>query len=267
MILDPTISKQLLLRFLKQLENIEIFPVIGAELEFYLNPIYSNLQEKFAHLDIVPERGENQFEVRIAHSKDIIGFIEQFETIKKQLEPYADFSIKPNKPGNGLHINLHLENSQGENLFIKETAQESQILLYAIGGLCATMQENLLLFAPNEDSYLRFKGESIESPCKICWGSNNRSAAIRLPLHQQFNCRIEHRVAGSDACITEVIIAILFGVITGINEQISPPERLYGNANLEQYDYPFLRQNIATAEENFAKAKIRKLVKKLAEQL
>ena len=263
MILGLQISSQLLLDFLKQLEQLGVFPSLGIELEFYLNPICSNLQEKFADLDIVPERGKNQFEIRIKHSKDIIALIENVEDIKKRLVNYADFSTKANNPGNGLHVNLHLENSRGDNLFIKQEYKESELLLYAIGGLCATMQENLLLFAPNENSYLRFNGESIESPCKICWGINNRSAAIRLPLHQQFNRIIEHRVAGSDACIIEVIIAILLGVITGIKERINPPERLYGNANLEQYDFPYLAQNLREAQENFLKSRIKALVEEL----
>ncbi len=162
----------------------------------------------------------------------------------------ANFSAKPilHHPGNALHIHLHIENAEGENLFIKKRDQEAELLLHSIGGLCASMQENMILFAPYENAYLRYKGDCLESPSKICWGGNNRSAAIRIPLDQKFNRRLEHRVACSDSCPFEVISAILFGILLGINEKISPPEKIYGNAFLEQYDFPPLLQNYEEAK-------------------
>ena len=165
----------------------------------------------------------------------------------------ASFSAKPfvDQPGNALHVHLHLENSLGDNLYIKKDDQEAEILLHSIGGLCATMEQNMLIFAPYEEAYLRYRGDSIESPSKICWGGNNRSAAIRMPLDEKYNRRLEHRVACADSSSLEVINAILFGVLKGIKEKIIPSEKIYGNAFLEQYDYPLLPQNLAEAKEKW----------------
>ena len=110
------------------------------------------------------------------------------------------------------------------------------------------MQENMLAFAPYPQAYLRYNSLSLESPCKICWGGNNRSAAIRIPLDQKFNRRLEHRVACADACPFEVINAILLGILKGIKEKIAPPEKLYGNAFLEQYEFPLLPQSYDEAK-------------------
>lgn len=246
--------KQLLQRF----ENLNLYPVIGAEIEFYLISKTGQLQE--LDLEIEAEKGEGQFEVRTVHSGDIFQQIETINDLKQKIEKQAlkqnmiaDFGAKPftDQPGSGLHIHLHLENEKGENLYIKKNDQETEILLHSIGGLCATMEENMLIFAPYEEAYLRYRGDSLESPCKICWGGNNRSAAIRMPLDQKFNRRLEHRVACSDSSPIEVICAILHGVFKGIKERIAPPEKLYGNAFLEQYNYPIITQSLEVAKKNF----------------
>ena len=86
------------------------------------------------------------------------------------------------------------------------------------------------------------------------WGGNNRSAAIRIPLSAKENHRLEHRVACADSCPIEVIAAILYGVLRGIEYQVTPPEKVYGNAFLEQYEFPKLLQNLAIARETFYKS-------------
>ena len=251
------ISTKVLLLLIKQLRDLDLFPVIGAEIEFYLNPISPNLQE---NLEIIPEKGLNQFEVRITHQDDVVAVIDQIENTKDYLKEklQADFSAKPyeDQPGSALHIHLHLENSKGENLYKKRVEKESLILLQSIAGLCASMQENMLIFAPDEQAYLRYDGKSMESPCKICWGGNNRSAAIRIPLSEKDNRRLEYRVACAGSDPMQVIIAILFGVIKGINEELKAPEKLYGNAFQEQYDFPELTQSYEEALQAFDKSEL-----------
>lgn len=263
MILPKETSTRLLYSQLDQFRRLNLFPVIGMEIEFYLTSIYDNLQDHFKALgvEVDKEKGENQFEVRIPHTKDILACIKEVRRLKKLLESKAKFTAKPylNQPGNALHVHLHLENANGENLYMKQQ-EESELMLHSIGGLCATMAENILLFAPYEQAYLRYKGDSLESPSKICWGGNNRSAAIRIPLDNKFNRRLEHRVACADSCPQEVVLAILFGVLKGVKEKINPPEKLYGNAFLDQYELPFLPQNYTLAKGNFSKSELFKLL-------
>ena len=268
MIFSKDISIKLLNNLLIELEQIDLFPVIGYELEFYLTDPNHSFQNNLwqapkleVDINIDKEAGINQFEFRTIQSKNILSSINNLITSKNKIILQAEkqgllanFSAKPidNQPGNAMHIHLHLENADGENLYRKKNKEEeSDIFLYSIAGLCSTMQENMLLFAPNERSYLRYSGNSLQSPSKICWGGNNRSAAIRVPINQDFNRRLEHRVASSDSCPFEVVIAILYGIIKGIKEKEIPSKKLHGNAFLEQYDYPLLPENITEAQEFF----------------
>lgn len=260
MIIAEATSKKLLTQLFQQLKELDLFPVIGAEIEFYL---ISNQPQKLSiDIPIEKEKGINQFEVKTDYSSDIFTQIQQISDLKEKItnqalkqNMVADFSAKPflDQPGSALHIHLHLENSKGENLYIKKNNQETDIMLHSLGGLCATMEENMLIFAPYEEAYLRYIGDSLESPSKICWGGNNRSAAIRIPLDEKFNRRLEHRVACSDASAIEVICAILYGILKGIKEKITPPEKVHGNAFLEQYDYPILPQNLTESKKTLKK--------------
>lgn len=278
MIIPNKISKKLLELVLKKLEKLNLYPSIGAELEFYLAPLdnkltYDGWQAHKLDLDIMveEEKGNNQFEVRVFHSKNILACAEEIIALKEKIclqalkqNMVANFSAKPilHMPGNALHIHLHLENNKGENLYIKQQDNESETFLHSIGGLCDGMKDYMLLFAPYKEAYLRYIGGALESPSKICWGGNNRSCAIRIPLDQKFNRRIEHRVSCSDACPFEVISAILFSALKGIEKQITPADKLYGNAFLEQYNFPLL-PTYSEAENYFNNSEMAKLAKLL----
>jgi glutamine synthetase len=276
MILSKKTSKKLLEFILNKLEQLGLYPSIGAEIEFYLHPLdnkltYDGWQAHKLDLDLIveKEKGDNQFEVRVLHGKDILACADKIIDLKEKIclqalkqNMFANFSAKPilHMPGNALHIHLHLENSKEENLYMKQQDNESDIFLHSIGGLCNDMKDYMLLFAPYKEAYLRYIGDSLESPSKICWGGNNRSAAIRVPLDQKFNRRIEHRVSCSDSCPFEVISAILFSLLKGINNKILPPEKLYGNAFLEQYKFPLL-PTYREAKNYFNNSEMAKLAK------
>lgn len=267
MILLKELSFRILNSQLMELKRIGLFPCIGSELEFYLTKADNNFNEASwqaerldLDLDLAKEEGLNQFEVRIKHTRDILSLAEEIEQVKEKIKQQAkkqgmtaNFSAKPfvNRPGSAMHIHLHLENELDENLFIRKNNQDAEILLHSIGGLCFTMLPNMLFFAPYSQAYQRYKEHSLQSPSKVCWGPNNRSAAIRIPRDNKIDRRLEHRVAASDSLAIEVINAILFGVIKGIKEKIEPPEKVYGNAFQEQYNYPLLPQNIEEAKEYF----------------
>lgn len=257
-ILPEDASAKLLSDLLEQFKQLDLIPVIGAEIEFYLNSPDADKLE--LAIPIEEEKGDNQFEVKIDYSSDILEQIQKILDLREKITEQAlkhgmeaDFSAKPflDQPGSALHIHLHLENSKGDNLYIKKNNKETKLMLHSIAGLCSSMEEHMLIFAPYENAYLRYKGDSVESPSKICWGGNNRSAAIRIPLSDKNNRRIEHRVSCSDASAVEVICAIFHGVLKGIREELLPSEKLHGNAFLEQYDYPLLPENITVAKKIF----------------
>lgn len=190
----------------------------------------------------------------------------------------ADFSPKPdeNQPGNGLHIHISLHDREGQNQFPKpnpDNGAESPLLLWSIGGLCATMAEAMIFFAPEEKSYTRFTAERNavaegadplqcynNAPTHISWGGNNRTTAIRIPtstLHPDQR-HIEHRVAGADANPEDVIAAILAGIHYGITQQLPAPEKIYGNAFDPQYKLPLLPSSLEEAQHVYESGKLLK---------
>lgn len=255
MILSIENKNKLLNSLLGKINRLNLFPVIGVEIEFYLTSVLDNPQDYFKSLGlyIEQEKGDNQFEIKIDYTKDIYACIAEIERIKSLIFSKVTLKAKPflDQPGSAFHVHLHLENEKGDNLFMKEDQDESLLLLHSIGGLCSVMEKTMLLFAPYEDAYLRYRGDSLEAPSKICWGGNNRSAAIRIPISEKNNRRIEHRVPCADSCAIEVISAILYGILTGIEKKINPPEKIYGNAFLEQYEFPQLPQNLVAAKKSF----------------
>jgi hypothetical protein len=87
MIIFNETSTKLLYSLLDELKALKLFPVIGLEIEFYLTCIYDNLQDHFKTLgiEIDKEKGDNQFEFRVHHNKDIFAVINEAERIKSLL--------------------------------------------------------------------------------------------------------------------------------------------------------------------------------------
>ena len=68
----------------------------------------------------------------------------------------------------------------GENLFAAAIRRKTQLLLNALGGLKAAMAESMLIFAPNANSYRRFRRNSY-APVSASWGIDNRTVSLRIP--------------------------------------------------------------------------------------
>jgi glutamine synthetase len=240
-------------------EELNLIPVIGAEVEFYINGgnienLLTEIMETALNSNIYikgidKEKGPNQYEVKLAHIRDITKLAEDIikvkEIVTKVSSGQANFQAKPfpELPGNALHINLTMLNNDGENIF----GNGSNDLDYGIGGLCKLMKESIICFAPKEESYKRFT-PNLDAPTTISWGGNNRTTAIRIPSTFPRDTRIEYRVAGVDANPYAVISAILIGIHYGIKNQIMPPTKIYGNASDVQYKLEALPNSLEKAK-------------------
>ena len=125
--------------------------------------------------------------------------------------------------GNGLHIHTSLMDADGSNVFSGESkdGEFSDTLRHAIGGLGQVMAESMAVFAPNANSYRRY-AHGFYVPATPNWGPNHRDLAMRIPISSQKNRRVEHRVAGADACPYLVVAAVMAGIHHGITNQIDP---------------------------------------------
>ncbi|MFO1436361.1 MAG: glutamine synthetase family protein [Gammaproteobacteria bacterium] len=134
-------------------------------------------------------------------------------------KPFADFA------GCGLHVHVSLLDRKGNNVFAdsKTTTKLaiSPTLRHAIGGLAATMDQAMAIFAPNANSYRRLR-PALFVPLTPNWGMNHRRLALRIPLSEKKDMRVEHRVAGADANPYLVVAAILAGIHHGLTNQCDP---------------------------------------------
>ena len=220
----------------------------GAEIEFYLTSCSKEAEEEvksiFADLFFEKERGNNQFEVKFSpkiNSQELIDSINSFKLeIKKwsKLKKIGlSFAAKPydGEPGSSLQIHLSMYKNE-QNIF----ASNEEILVFAVGGLCATIKKNLKYFIPKPEGLKRLVPKQ-NAPTTISWGGNNRTVAIRIPNSDDYNRRIEHRVSSADASPKIVIEKILAGILYGIKNKITPPAKIYGDASDEQYNLEYIK--------------------------
>lgn len=177
---------------------------------------------------ILSEYGDGQFEANLRHVDDALAACDQLVMLKRiskaaarRLDLVASFMAKPitGSTGSGLHVHVSLIDGDGRNVFSGEDGEA--MFRHAVGGVLATLPETIALICPNANSYRRFQPESFV-PQVASWGPNHRSVAVRVPLAEDQDIRIEHRVAGADACPYLVVAAILAGIHHGIANEIEP---------------------------------------------
>ena len=226
-----------------------------------LNDIYDCCSvQNVAAEAAISEAGSGQFEINLSHGSDCLKVADDAVFFKQIIKGVArkhalagSFMAKPyaDRPGNGMHVHLSILNREGQNIFDDNSDKGSRLMQHAVAGLLASLPESMLIFAPHNNSYRRFAIES-HAPTAACWGYENRTAALRIPLGDPQNRRIEHRVAGADANPYLLLAEFLAGVLAGFDEAKAPPPALEGSA----YDavLPTLPTKWQAAQDCFKKA-------------
>ena len=192
------------------------------------------------------EYSPGQFEINLHHTSDPVKACQDAFLLKRLIKGIArkhnmsaTFMAKPfmSVAGNGLHIHLSLYDKNDQNIFSDVTSPSipavSNQLIHAIGGLSELMAESMAVFAPNANSYRRLIPGNF-APLTPNWGYNHRDVALRIPVSDSNNMRIEHRVAGADANPYLVLSVIIAGVHHGITQQINPSEMILEGAEIEE---------------------------------
>jgi glutamine synthetase len=137
-------------------------------------------------------------------------------------KPFADLS------GSGLHLHVSVLDGEGRNIFAAEAPEGAPPLAHAVGGLKALLAESMAIFAPNANSYRRFRVNSY-APIAPTWGINNRTVSLRVPAGPPASRHIEHRVAGADANPYLALAALLAGVHHGLTGKLDPGPPVEGD--------------------------------------
>lgn len=186
----------------------------------------------------VAEYAPGQYEINLHHEPDPLSACAHALLLKRVIKNVAlrhgmeaTFMAKPydDMAGSGTHVHISLVDEAGRNVFADGSPQGSDLLRHAVGGLMATMVESMALFAPNANSYRRFRLHSFV-PLAPGWAYNNRTTALRIPAGPDHARRIEHRVAGADVNPYLLTAAVLAGIHHGITGGIEPGPPIEGNA-------------------------------------
>jgi glutamine synthetase len=206
----------------------------------------------------LPEYGPGQFEVNLQHVGDALLACDQAMRFKRIVKCIAraqgceaTFLAKPYRDmaGSGLHLHVSLLDREGKNIFACDDPIAHAPLRHAVGGLLASMHEGMAICAPGPNSYRRFRRESYV-PITPSWSINNRGSAVRIPVSDAANRRIEHRQAGADANPYLVLAWVLAGIHAGLTQRSEPGAPVSGNAYAQDAGAP-LPIHWASAIERF----------------
>jgi len=200
------------------------------------------------------EFSAGQWEINTHHTNDPVMACDHAMLLKRIVKGVArkhgfgaTFMAKPFNEcaGSGMHIHASIYDAEGHNIFAeKDDSSSSDIsntLRHAIGGLSDTLSEAMAIFAPNANSYRRFKVGGYV-PSSHTWGHNNREVALRIPVSSPDNRRIEHRISGADANPYLVMAAVLAGIHHGLQNALDPGEPVPSGADLSKAEVTLPRR-------------------------
>ncbi|MDQ1122152.1 type I glutamate--ammonia ligase [Microbacterium trichothecenolyticum] len=191
---------------------------------------------EFSHHEGGP--GQNEIDLRYADALTTADNIMTFRTVVKEVAieqgVYATFMPKPisGQPGSGMHTHLSL--FEGDmNAFYEEGGQYqlSKVGRHFIAGLLRHASEISAVTNQFVNSYKRLWGGD-EAPSFICWGHNNRSALVRVPLYKPNkgqSTRVEYRALDSAANPYLSYALMLAAGLKGIEEEYELPAEAEDN--------------------------------------
>ena len=185
---------------------------------------------EFSHHEGGP--GQNEIDLRFADAlsmaDNIMPFRAVVEEVALQEGCLATFMPKPfaDRFGSGMHTHFSL--FEGDRNAFYDPAGEYQLsatgrsfiagLLHHAAEICAVTNQHV-------NSYKRMWGGD-EAPSYVCWGHNNRSALVRVPMHKPGkgqSVRVEYRGIDSSANPYLAYAVILAAGLKGIEEGYDLP--------------------------------------------
>ena len=177
--------------------------------------------------------GQNEIDLRYADALTTADNLMTFRTVVKEVAleqgVFASFMPKPmaDQPGSGMHTHLSLFEDD-RNAFHEPGAQFelSKTARQFIAGLLVHAAEITAVTNQYVNSYKRLWGGA-EAPSYICWGHNNRSALVRVPMYKPGkgnSARVEYRALDSATNPYLAFAVLLAAGLKGIEDGYELPE-------------------------------------------
>ncbi|MFD7099198.1 glutamine synthetase family protein [Streptomyces xanthophaeus] len=138
------------------------------------------------------------------------------------------------REGNSCHIHLSLGDADGRNAMAGDgPGGMSPVMRHFLAGQLAALRDFSLLYAPNINSYKRFRPGSF-APTAVAWGVDNRACALRVVGHGR-SMRFENRLPGGDVNPYLAVAGLVAAGLYGVENELELPEVCAGNAYTGDY--------------------------------
>ncbi|HEY8455319.1 MAG TPA: glutamine synthetase family protein [Actinopolymorphaceae bacterium] len=185
---------------------------------------------EFSHHEGAP--GQQEIDLRYADALTTADNIMTFRVVIREVALsqglYASFMPKPftEWPGSGMHTHMSL--FEGDRNAFFEAGAEYQLSKVARSFIAGLLRHASEITAVNNqwvNSYKRLTGGG-EAPAYICWGHNNRSALVRVPMYKPAkgqSTRIEFRSIDAAANPYLAFAVILAAGLKGVEQGYELP--------------------------------------------
>lgn len=214
----------------------------------------------------ISEYAPGQLELTLKHHADALRAADDAVLYKRAAKGVAlrhgceaTFMAKPfaDLAGSGMHLHVSVNDKAGKNIFASNKPEGEPVLAHAVGGMKKLLGDSMAIYAPNANSYRRFKANSY-APVAPTWGVNNRTVSFRVPAGAPNTRHIEHRVAGADAHPALALAALLAAVHYGIANKVDPGPAIVGDGYAQAEGGEKIPTNWFAATDRFAESEILK---------
>jgi glutamine synthetase len=269
----PADARGALKRAIAAYEELDLEPVVGPELEFFLcvrdengglrryvdnlSMVYTvgpqadpkgvvrELAEALSRLGMGAfaanhEFMNSQYEINLRHAPALEAADRAFR-LKAAVKDVAaihglvaTFMGKPFNDQGGSGFHLHFSaDREGENAF----DGVSDELRRFSAGILAHAPALTAFLNPTVNAYKRLVPDSL-APTHANWGWDNRTTFIRIPAERGAATRVEVRVGDGSANPYLAIAATLFAGLRGLRDELQLPDPVEGDAYTQEQDDP-----------------------------
>ncbi len=183
--------------------------------------------------------GQHEINLRYAPALEMADRHVVYKLAAKEIAAAQGFSLtfmakfQEDLAGSSLHIHISLLDAEGVPVFRGDEelagtpVRCSSRFRWFLGGLLAHARELSLFFAPNPNSYKRYRRGTF-APTGIAWSYDNRTAGFRV-VGRGDSLRVECRIPGADANPYLAYAALLAAGLAGIEARCEPGPAFRGD--------------------------------------